>query len=307
MLDQDVVGAALLHPGFGPDFTVWRLTINGDGLLRQEVQIWNGPDDEFRHEEVQLPAAEVGAILALAEQINRVDPSGRDSFGVLTTIGIGAGLLAGLTAASYLIILKAPSNRPGFWESLIPFWGSGKAYLYDLHNGNLVSAGVDGLFFVTDFFFLRSLVMGVAKLGWKEVIRPGTMRLMFGEWADGSFHAAWQIGDNVFHVLGNTQGTKWLIRVFKSSSLRMRFETQSAASFFGWFTEKVGFSVPVLSRGLGQLATSKIDCLTALLQAVHRANYGILERVIKAAVIQGAGLTQADLQDPEHQLFDPDQ
>jgi hypothetical protein len=75
---QDILGAALLYPRFGPSSANWRLMVNQDGLLRQEVQIWGYPEDEFRHEEVQLPAGEVGEIVALAERLGF--PNFRDSY-----------------------------------------------------------------------------------------------------------------------------------------------------------------------------------------------------------------------------------
>jgi hypothetical protein len=72
MSDQDVVGAALLCPHFGPYLTTWRLTISQDGMLRQEVNIPNPGNrqaDEWHHEELGLPAEELAAIVAIAERI----------------------------------------------------------------------------------------------------------------------------------------------------------------------------------------------------------------------------------------------
>ena len=67
MSDGDVVGAAL-SPGFGPDPTAWH-TINRDGRLRQEMEIWDYPSARFRQEEVDVPSAELEMILATADRI----------------------------------------------------------------------------------------------------------------------------------------------------------------------------------------------------------------------------------------------
>jgi hypothetical protein len=72
MSEPDAVGAALLCPHFGPYLATWRLTISQDGLLRQEVHIpnlGNRQADEWRHQELGLPADELAAIVAIAERI----------------------------------------------------------------------------------------------------------------------------------------------------------------------------------------------------------------------------------------------
>jgi hypothetical protein len=222
-------------------------------------------------------------VYAHADPINNRDPSGLFSIGsTLSTIGIGFGVLAGITAGSYLGVVPIPASRPGFWEGLIPFWGSGKAFLYDLHHGNYLSAAVNSVFFATDFLFLRSLAAGVAQVGWKQVFSPGIAKLTLGEWLDGSFHAAWQIGDKFFHALGNTGGQNWVVRVF-TRPLKVIGEE------FPTFIQKFGFPFPVASRGLAQICTREADCITAMLAAIHRAEFGALERVFKAAVIEAFG------------------
>jgi hypothetical protein len=70
--EQEVVGAALLCPWFGADTTVWQLTIDRDGLLRQDVEIpryGHTPPWELRHEETKIPVEELEKILAVAQHI----------------------------------------------------------------------------------------------------------------------------------------------------------------------------------------------------------------------------------------------
>jgi hypothetical protein len=72
MSEGQVIGAALLRPGFYPPNTVWRLTIDGKGLLRQEVQIRNyqkTPSNEFLCGESKLTNLELEGILDLAHQV----------------------------------------------------------------------------------------------------------------------------------------------------------------------------------------------------------------------------------------------
>jgi hypothetical protein len=70
--ESDVIGAALINPGFSPHDTVWRLTIDRDGLLRQEVRTRNyqrTPMDEFHYGEIKVANEELSAILEVANRI----------------------------------------------------------------------------------------------------------------------------------------------------------------------------------------------------------------------------------------------
>ena len=223
-----------------------------------------------------------------ADAVNGIDPSGLMSgslAGMVATIAVGTIALSGLTIAWETGLVKAPKDRPGFLESLVPLWGSGQAYLYDLEHGHYGGAAMNAFFFVTDFFLLKSIASSLWKFGWKMTFRPGSMKIMFGEWLDGTFHAAWQVGDNFYHALGNTGGRKWFVRVFTRKNLLEVLE--QGDSIFLEFTERIGFRMPALSPGMASLTGQTApDCVSAMLAALHRANYGPLERVFKAAMIQ---------------------
>ena len=65
------------------------------------------------------------------EPVQGLDPSGLmfgGLSGMVATIAIGVTALAGLTIAWETGLIGAPDDRPGFFESLVPLWGSGKAY-----------------------------------------------------------------------------------------------------------------------------------------------------------------------------------
>jgi hypothetical protein len=70
--ENEIVGAALLSPGFGPESSTWKLTIDRGGCLRQDIRVpsyENQRNGASRLEMVSLPAEELGAILSVAERI----------------------------------------------------------------------------------------------------------------------------------------------------------------------------------------------------------------------------------------------
>lgn len=105
--------------------------------------------------------------------------SGITTGSTIRTMATGTAFLGGLTISSYTGLVPAPQEYPGLLGSFIPFWGSGRAYLYDLHHGNYYgSAAINGAFFITDLFLIRSLMTGVAQSGWREVLTPSTARFV---------------------------------------------------------------------------------------------------------------------------------
>lgn len=65
-------------------------------------------------------------------------------------------------------------GQPGFWESMIPFWGSGRAAFDDAQNGRYWSMALNAFFFATDVFLVRSLL----KLGIGLIKNPGSLRVI---------------------------------------------------------------------------------------------------------------------------------
>ncbi len=66
-------------------------------------------------------------------------------------------------------------GQPGFWESLIPVWGSGRAAIDDLQNGRYGMAAFNAVMAVTDVFAVKAIanvaMKGAAKVGGKVVCR----------------------------------------------------------------------------------------------------------------------------------------
>jgi len=72
MGSQALVGAALLLPPFGPSNTVWALTIDAEGLLRQKIQTWSyqkARKDEFHYKEMHVTSQGLRGILDIAHEI----------------------------------------------------------------------------------------------------------------------------------------------------------------------------------------------------------------------------------------------
>ena len=55
-------------------------------------------------------------------------------------------------------------GQPGFWESLIPVWGSGRSAVDHFQNGNYWRGTGYTLLAITDVFLVKSLVVGAGKL-----------------------------------------------------------------------------------------------------------------------------------------------
>jgi hypothetical protein len=91
--------------------------------------------------------------------------------------------------------LSAPARvgHPGFAESLIPVWGSGREAIVDLQDGNYAGAALNGALAASDLFLADSIVNAVrkgglyavkgaigetaAKANWKNAVRPELGRL----------------------------------------------------------------------------------------------------------------------------------
>lgn len=68
---------------------------------------------------------------------------------------------------------SVPANReqgvgqPGFWESMIPMWGSGRAAVDHFQNGNYWRGALYTLLAVSDVFLVKSIATGLAKGAFK--------------------------------------------------------------------------------------------------------------------------------------------
>ena len=138
------------------------------------------------------------------DPIGNIDPSGHEFSASGLTATIGATIvLGGLTVASGLGWIGRQS-APGA-GSLIPFVGSGSAYLYYLQQGNYGMASVYAGLLVSDASLLRSVAnaAGAAPSATKFPV-PGTVVLVPGIWGTGyraTRHFLWEVGGEFFDVL----------------------------------------------------------------------------------------------------------
>ena len=64
-------------------------------------------------------------------------------------------------------------GAPGFWEGMIPIWGSGRAAINDFQEGHYIWGTVDTALAVSDVFFVKALVTGAVKGVGKTAIKCG--------------------------------------------------------------------------------------------------------------------------------------
>jgi hypothetical protein len=81
---------------------------------------------------------------------------------------------------------RGPVGHPGFAESLIPVWGSGREAVADFREGDYAGAALNGALAASDLFLAGSVAKGIAKGGfyvarnaakkapyaWKTEVRP---------------------------------------------------------------------------------------------------------------------------------------
>jgi len=61
-------------------------------------------------------------------------------------------------------------GAPGFFEGMIPLWGSGRSALNNIQNGDYGWAALDVAMFVTDVFLVKSIVTGIGKMALKSIV-----------------------------------------------------------------------------------------------------------------------------------------
>ena len=64
-----------------------------------------------------------------------------------------------------------PVGEPGFWEGVIPVWGSGRAAINDFQAGHPIWGTVNTVFAISDVFLVKSIATGAGKLIWKTGAR----------------------------------------------------------------------------------------------------------------------------------------
>jgi hypothetical protein len=77
-------------------------------------------------------------------------------------------------------------GQPGFWEGLIPIWGSGRAAIDDFQNGRWGWGLVNTAFAITDVFLVKALATGAIKIGIKALAKDEAETIIRKETEEGA-------------------------------------------------------------------------------------------------------------------------
>ncbi len=102
------------------------------------------------------------------------DPSGLQIFGPPGYSVLASGY-GGVPMYADPYPFGKPVGQPGFWESWIPIWGSGRSALDYLQRGEYGWAAVHGGLALTDFFLVRAVFGGVIKSIGKAFLKEAAL------------------------------------------------------------------------------------------------------------------------------------
>jgi hypothetical protein len=176
-------------------------------------------------------------------------------------------------------VAKARSSvgHPGFAESLIPVWGSGREAVADFQEGNYAGAALNGALAASDLFLAESIAKGLAKGGfyvaknvarkaphdWDKVVRPWMGKQGFLEPLQHGHH--WAIPQNGWgkQIPDAIKNQPWNIKPMPSAEVHGRI----AGSYKG----KPQFSVAE-RYWYGTPAWSKVGTAVAIGHPLAAAN-----------------------------------
>jgi len=119
-------------------------------------------------------------------------------------------------------------GQPGFGESLIPVWGSGRAAIDDIQNGNWGWAAFDSLMCVSDCLMVGTLVKTIGKCGLKVCVMAarGTA---YNTVRRGMRSLARFPGQHAHHILKQAViGENWLLKAIFNQPAMLTFVPRQA-------------------------------------------------------------------------------
>jgi hypothetical protein len=135
----------------------------------------------------------------------------------------------------YFQLMKLPEKTDdegvGFWESLIPVWGSAKEAEYNFDKGHYVVGIIYALLAITDVFLVKSIVTGIAKgafkVGGSHSWRASRRWALKHDWTGK--------GEPLHHwLIQQSVAKKYGIEAFTNQPWNwVRFESQSSHMRFG--------------------------------------------------------------------------
>jgi hypothetical protein len=124
---------------------------------------------------------------------------------------------------------KQDDGEPGFWESMVPIWGSAREAEYNFNKGNYAIGIFYFILAVSDIFLIKSIVTGIGKGAWKLGSHSWiATRKWAGKngWAGKGEHVHhWMIKQSFAkkHGLKSIANQPWNWVTFPNASKHMRF------------------------------------------------------------------------------------
>lgn len=162
-----------------------------------------------------------------------------------------------------------PIEKPGFGESLIPIWGSGKSSAYHLQEGNYWTAGGYAVLAITDIFLVKALVTSGCK-----VVATGGWKALWPAWGKWGYltglnkpHFYWEVLKKGWHA--------WDEAIAAMTRAEIRY-------FVG--LKRYWIPMIYLSRGLATIEGAGKNCLIAMYNSTsrswYRLDYFIITRLL---------------------------
>jgi RHS repeat-associated protein len=204
--------------------------------------------------------------------------------------GGSAWLLNGLYAANQLGLIDTPTSESGVALGFVPYWGSGRNFLYHVNDGQYLSAMVDAALFITDF----SIVKGLGKIGyrawlqtWKQAVRPGVFWAVWG-FPQKVFlnrapnHFMWQVGKYVYDATLENG----IMRVGRE--LATESATSGSYAIWKW---RLPIPLPAIFReGANTCGATGGNCFTQMVTAMEAAGVPeAMQTIIKGVYLYGDG------------------
>ena len=177
------------------------------------------------------------------------------------------------------------NDQPGFWESIIPVWGSFRNAYYNFAQGNTGW----GLFYsamtIVDVGFMQSLAKSVISLARGG---SGFVTLAIRKAADGSVeHAGWETAGKWYDAARAARGAPLILREMTAARVATNFGTEALAAE-GKSVQLLRIPVASLEQAIPTIGnTVSTNCVVAALQATHAGQYYLPGWLAGEALMRG--------------------
>lgn len=154
-------------------------------------------------------------------------------------------------------------GQPGFGESLIPIWGSGRAAVDDFQQGNYGWGTFNTVLAISDVFLVKSIATGIGKGAWKmgshswSATRRWMVKKGYARSGEPLHHWAVTQATAKKYGLEGVTNQPWNLVRFPTQSMHMRaghgmnYLGQPGYGFLGqfWYGTPTWFKAGILSGG----------------------------------------------------------